>query len=54
MNEKWVCDNCVKKFKLKRELISHLREELEEAEMQVDLIVNQLEDLGVKNLYEEN
>lgn len=53
MKDKWSCDWCWKTFKLKKELIDHLREELEEAEMHADIITNHLESLGVKELYEE-
>lgn len=48
-----MCDWCMEKFKLKKELVEHLRSELDEANMYTDTVMLQLEDMGVKKLYEE-
>ena len=53
MKNKWMCDWCMEKFKLKKELVEHLRAELDEANMYADTVMLQLEDMGVKKLYEE-
>ncbi len=43
------CGYCGKKFKTKRSLITHLKEEFESIIMDEDLVVGQLENLGVEN-----
>lgn len=44
------CKICSEKFTSKKRLIEHLKDEYENAYYTVDLAVDQLEDLGVKEI----
>lgn len=46
---KWECSECNEQFKTKKDLIEHLKEDLDEAETVVEDIVDYLEDLGCDN-----
>lgn len=48
MKKKWQCFECGKIFKLKRDLVEHLKDEFEEANIICDEVAGQLEELGVK------
>ena len=51
---KWICNVCNEEFKTKKELIEHLKDELSDAEQQVDISYRQMkEELGVKDPYED-
>jgi len=41
------CQVCYKEFKTKKELVTHLAGEFDEYTIMVDIVVDQLEDLGV-------
>lgn len=45
---KWSCEVCGEKFKLKRDLVPHAKEHVEEAYQELSIAEGQLEDLGVK------
>ena len=51
MKKKWECWECQEHFKTKKELIEHLKDELNEGESKVDLVVEQFEDMGIENPY---
>lgn len=50
--KKWQCDVCGEEFRNKKQLIDHLITEWEDAQQTTDEAFYQLEQLGVKNPYE--
>lgn len=46
IKKRWVCDVCGTEYRLKKELIQHLRDEFEDADMNMSFAQEQLENLG--------
>lgn len=44
----WMCEVCGDIFKLKRELVEHAKDEVENCYQELSIAEGQLEDLGVK------
>lgn len=45
--KKWICRVCDEEYETKKELVECLEADLEEARMDLDIAMDQLEELGV-------
>lgn len=52
MKIKWECDFCSKDLESKKKLIKHLLEELDEMHSNLEIVMEQIEYLGVENPYD--
>lgn len=50
--KEWICEECNKKYRRKKDLVECLKEHLDEAGQTEDVCVNQLEDIGIENPWE--
>lgn len=48
---KWQCFDCDSVFKTKRELVEHVADELDEIGQTEETLINQIDEMGIKNPY---